>query len=39
MDHESIFKTVLISIGILLVGGIASTYAYDFYTENGELIL
>jgi hypothetical protein len=35
MDHESIFKKVLISIGVLVVGTIASSYAYDFYEENG----
>ena len=38
MDHESIFKKVLISIGIPVAGGIASSYAYDFYTENGGLL-
>jgi hypothetical protein len=38
MDHENIFKKVLISIGIPCVGGIASSYAYDFYTENGGLL-
>jgi hypothetical protein len=38
MDHESIFKKVLISIGVLVVGGVASSYAYDFYTTNGRLL-
>jgi hypothetical protein len=37
MDHENIFKMVIISIGIPCVAGIASGYGYDFYTENGGL--
>jgi hypothetical protein len=35
MDHESIFKKVLISIGVFEVGVIASSYAYDFHKTNG----
>jgi hypothetical protein len=38
MDHENIFKKVLISIGFLVVGGIASSYAYDFDKTNGGLL-
>jgi hypothetical protein len=37
MDHEDIFKKVLISIGIPVVAGIASIYAYDFHETNGGL--
>jgi hypothetical protein len=36
MDHESIFKKVLISIGVPTVGVIASSYAYDFHKTNGR---
>jgi hypothetical protein len=38
MDHENIFKKVLISIGLLVVGGIASSYAYDFHKTDGGLL-
>jgi hypothetical protein len=39
MDHENIFKKVLILIGIFGMGGIASSYAYDFHKTNGGLLL
>ena len=38
MDHENIFKRVLISIGVPVVGVIASSYAYDFHKTNGRLL-
>jgi hypothetical protein len=38
MDHENIFKKVLIFIGVLVVAVIASSYAYDFHKTNGGLL-
>jgi hypothetical protein len=38
MDHENIFKKVLISIGVLVVAVIASSYAYDFHETDGGLL-